>query len=229
MKTNKSILMGMLLCFLALSFTSCIREESDTVDQDTIFTEYELFYNANEDKTYARATFKFSNVFGTKLELAQGSEVSFNGERLTFKALLAYYEKEYAGFVDNGTFTWTDLEGNVYSNSISVKSLEYGEGITTISRDAAFELSWNGDPLGEDENITVVVNGENELDAQTFITNDIDAQSIILDKDKLSRVGAGPGIIYLDWRYMPLLSEATSAGGLITGRYRPENVNATFE
>ena len=62
-----------ILSLLTISLFSCNREESNTVEQDRIFTEYELFYNANEDKTYARATFKFSNVFGTKLELSQPS------------------------------------------------------------------------------------------------------------------------------------------------------------
>jgi hypothetical protein len=229
MKSNKSILLYLFLFTVLGSFTSCIREDSDSVDQDKIFTEYELFYNANEDKTYARATFKFSNVFGTKLELSEMSEIKFNGEPLTFNAFLAYYEKEYAGFVDTGTFRWTDLDGNIFTNSISVKPLSYGDGITTISRDASFDLSWSGDPLGEDENVTVVVNGENELDAKTFITNDLGTQSIILDRDKLQGVGAGPGTIFLDWRYIPLLNERTSAGGLITGRYRPLNLNVVFE
>ncbi len=226
MKT-KNLLILFSLALLGLS--SCIREDSDAVDQDRIFTEYELFYDANSDKTFARATFKFSNIFGTKLELVSPSTVTFNGEILTFNAVLAYYEKEYAGLVDNGTFQWTDTQGNTFTNSINFTSIDYPDGITSISRDESFELNWEGSALMEKENVTLVINGENELDAQTFFTNDIDAQSIILDKSKLERLGAGEGTVFMDRRKQPDLVEKTNAGGIIIGRYRPENLSVMIE
>ena len=214
-----------LLFMVMLSFTSCIREESSAVNQDRIFTEYELFYNANEDKTFARATFKFSNVAGTKLDLTDPSKVLFNDQELTFNPLLAYYEKEFPGFVPNGTFKWTDLDGNEFINSIEIHSIGYAPGIDTIARDAAFEMGWTGSPLLQNELVTVTINGENELDAQIFTTNNVGAQSIILGKDKLSKLGAGPGTAYLDRSYLPGLTEKTGAGGIILGRYRPANLS----
>lgn len=218
------------LVLLAItSLTSCIREESSAVNQDRIFTEYELFYNANEDKTYARATFKFSNAAGTNLDLSDPSKVLFNDQELTFNPLLAYYEKEFPGFVPNGTFKWTDLDGNDFVNTIEIHSIGYAPGIDTIARDAAFELNWSGNPLAQKELVTVTINGENELDAQIFTTNDVGAQSIILAKDKLSRLGAGPGKVFLDRSYLPELSEKTSAGGIILGRYRPANLSVQIK
>jgi hypothetical protein len=214
----------MLFAIASVSLFSCNREASDTVDQDTIFTSYELFYNANEDKTYARATFQFSNAFGTKLELTQPSEVTFNGDILTFRPALAYYEREYAGFVTSGTFEWNDLDGNVFSNAIEVHPIDYAVGIDTISRAGSFELGWQGEPLEQFEVVTVTVNGENELDAQVFATSNIGAQSIILDKDKLERLGDGPGTVFMDRSYILQPAQATGAGGLVTGRYRPENL-----
>ena len=212
-----------------LFFTSsCVRETSDNVNQDKIFTEYELFYNANEDKTYARATFRFSNTLGTKLELAEGSEVFFEGDLLTFNEVLAYYEREYAGLVDTGSFEWIDLDGNVFRNAVQINEIQYPDGIDTIGRTASFEITWTGDELANDELVTVTVNGENEGDAKIFVTNDVGANSIILDLDKLQGVGAGPGKIWMDRSYSPVLQEETSAGGRITGRYRPVNLDVIF-
>ncbi len=216
---------NLLLAFslITLSLFSCNREASESVDQDRIFTEYELFYNANQDKTFARATFKFSNALGTKLELSQPSEVTFNGEILTFNPVLAYYEKEYAGLVETGTFEWTDTEGNAFKNNIEIHSIDYANTIDTIDRSGSYELNFSGTPLEMLELVTVTINGENELDAQVFTTNDSGSQSIILSKSKLEKIGDGPGTIIMDRSYIPLIQESTSAGGILLGRYRPEN------
>ncbi|MCB0552469.1 MAG: hypothetical protein KDD02_02870 [Phaeodactylibacter sp.] len=47
--------------------------------------------------------------------------------------------------------------------------------------------------------------------------------SIILGKDKLEKIGHGPGTAFMDRSFTPALIEATGAGGRLTGRYRPEN------
>ena len=212
----------------ALFVTSCVSETSDNVNQDKIYTEYELFYNANEDKTYARATFRFSNALGTNLELAEGSEVRFEGDVLTFNQLFKYYEREYAGFVENGTFEWDDLDDNTFTNSININEIQYPDGIDTIGRENSFELIWDGTILGNDEIVTVTINGENEGDAKIFVTNDVGSNSIILDLDKLEGVGEGPGKIWMDRSFSPVLLEETSASGKITGRYRPKNLDVIF-
>lgn len=228
MKNHHSLLFVLLSITLSFFTTSCVRETSDSVSQDKIYTDYELFYNANEDKTYARATFRFSNALGTNLELADGSEVRFEGDVLTFNEVLAYYEREYAGFKQSGTFEWDDLDGNTFSNSISINSIEYPDGIDSIGRENSFEISWVGDALDNDETVTVTINGENEGDAKLFINDDIGSSSIILDMDKLEGVGEGPGKIWMDRSYSPVLMQETSSGGKITGRFRPENLEVIF-
>lgn len=212
-----------LSCFAILFLASCTREASNSVDQDRIFTVYELFYNANEDKTFARATFYFSNELGTRLELAGDSRATFNGDPLTFNAVLAYYEREYAGFVDSGTFDWVDTEGNTYQNTITVNPIEYAAAIDTIDRSASYELFWEEEPLSEEETVTVTINGENEGDARLFTTNDVGANSIILAKNLLEQVGAGPGTLLLERSFSPPIADAPGAGGRIVGRYRPVN------
>lgn len=223
MKNLSQISFFALLILSSAFFFSCERETADSVDQDKIFTEYELFYNANEDKTYARATFKFSNALGTKLELVESAQVSFNNDILAWQPALAYYEKSYAGFVDSGSFLYTDLDGSTFQNEVSVKTIGFPAPLDTISRDSAFELTWTGDALSAGDDVTVVINGVLEGDAQTFYTNDENASSIILGKNKLEQLGAGSSTIWMDRRTYPGLAQGTSSGGYVVGRYRPQN------
>lgn len=222
MKTLKNLYLPVLLLTL-MFLNACIREESNDVNQDKIHTAYELFYNANEDKTYARAIFKFSNALGTQLQLTSPSEVTFNGDVLTFKNTLAYYEKEYVGMVTTGTFVWTDVNGLAFTNTISIKDINYPAVLDTIPRNAAYEMFWQGDSLSANERVVLTANGVLEGDAQIFSQDNINAKSIILAKNKLELMGQGQGTLWMDRYYEPVLTEKTSAGGLISGRYRPVN------
>jgi hypothetical protein len=229
MKAKQFVSAVLALISALFLFTSCETEQSMSVDQNRIYTEYELFYNANEDKTYARATFKFGNILGTKLELSDSSNVTFQGDILDWKPVLGFYEKDYAGFVQTGDFTFTNINGVAYTNTIEIHEIGYPASLDTISRSASFELFWTGDSLAPMENVTVVVNGENEADAQTFFQDDLAANSIIFPLNKLSLIGMGPGTIFMDRRFVPALTQATDAGGLITGRYRPGNAAVYLE
>ena len=201
--------------------TSCNREESVDVNQDRIYTTYELVYDANQDKTFARAIFQFSNVLGTQLQLTAPSEVRFNNDLLTFKNTLAYYEKEYAGKITTGTFKWTDTDGSVYTNSISLNSIGFPANLDTIPRDAAYELFWTGDSLSANQTVSLTVNGVLEGDAQYFSQDNINSKSIILSKNQLELLGQGQGHLWMQRQYTPVLTEKTSAGGAITAKYIP--------
>jgi len=213
-----------LVLMISLSFTACDSEESDTVDQDKIYTKYLLYYNANEDVTYARAWFQFSDQTGELLELVEPSKVTFNGDDLPWRETLSYYEKQYAGYKGGGTFKWTDTDGNTYTNTISIDtSFGYPANLDTIPRSSSYTFTWTGDTLDKDERVKLTIDGE---DDSNFFTQDNQGSSdIILPKDDLEEVGQGTAEWKLDWRKKSALKEATSAGGWIKGRYRPENID----
>ena len=76
-------------------FSSCERESSSDVNQDRIYALYEVVYNQTQDISYARASFFFGSITGTKLELADPSYVKFNDTPLGFKEALAYRITSY--------------------------------------------------------------------------------------------------------------------------------------
>ncbi|MFN0212724.1 MAG: hypothetical protein ACKVT2_00595 [Saprospiraceae bacterium] len=215
--------------FVALMATSCQRESSADVKQDRIFLHYELFYNANEDITYARAWFRFGSITGTQLELASPSEVTFDGEKLSFNNLLAFYEKKYPGFKASGQFKWEDIDGKVFENEVSINTIDFGIMPDTIFKTAALTIPWTGNALGTDEAVGTWINGENEGDAQAAITIESGATSLIVPLNKIEKVGAGPGKIYLERRNAPALTDVTGAGGYGAGVYRAKTKNVIFK
>lgn len=208
---------------LLLLNSRCAKENSSDVNQDRIYTAYELYYNANEDKTYARASFRFGNPTGTLLELTDSSEIRFNNDVLSFKPALVYYEKEYAGFVNSGSFSWKNTEGHVFTNSIEIHSINYPLILDTINRNASYEMFWLGDSLLANESVTLTINGILEGDAQIFNQLNVNSKSIILAMNRLQLLGQGNGQLWLDRTYSPNLQQKTSAGGAIISKYRPVN------
>lgn len=214
------------LFFAAISvlFFSCNRETSDSVNQDKIYTEYELFYEANQDVTYARATFKFSNIIGTKLELSDPSNVTFNGEQLAWQDALAYYELRMQGKVRSGTFVWEDTEGNSYSNQISIREIDFPNQFGPIAKGSSYEFIWQGDSLKEGETVTLTMNADYEGDGRIVTENDLNAISLIIPQNYLDQMATGTVDCWIErfYKITPPL-DATSAGGFIQGRYRAAN------
>jgi hypothetical protein len=217
---------ALFLVFLVSLFSmSCETELASSVDQDRIYTIYETFYDRNRDLTTVRAIFKFGNALGTQLQLDGQAEVRFNNDVLNFNSVLGLYERQYAGFVNGGTFAYRDANGRTLTNSISgLKTVEFpGNFPTTLGRSNSFTLAWAGEPLGQNERLDAVVHGPSVTDAQTFIQPAAGSTSIILRADMLGRLGVGQGNAAL-FRYLVLpLQQATSAGGSISGRHQPTN------
>lgn len=223
MKKQFFVVLIIFVSSLLVFLSSCDSEESSYVDQRRIYTDYELFYNANLDITYARATFKFGNAAGTLLELSDDSYVTFNGDTLGFVNLFAYYEREYAGFVENGTFRFVDLDGNTYENSIEIHEIAYPDSIEDIVQNQSYEFDFAGTPLGDDENVSLTLEGPLNGDMRSFFQDDIAATSIILSAAKTAELGLGENTAFMDRKYIPALMQSPDVGGKISGRYRPVN------
>lgn len=215
---NKIRITWIFVAFVFISLSSCHKENSDDVNQSRIYTSYELYYNAEEDITHARASFRFGNLTGTLLELSAPSEVRFNNQPLRFNSTLAYYDKSFAGFVQNGTFTWKNTDGTAFNNTIEIHTIDYPALLDTIYRDASHELIWQGDSLGANEMVTLSISSDLG-EAQMFSQATINSKSIILPLNKLQLLEVGEAKIWMDRKYTPPLVEKTSAGGMITSRY----------
>ena len=215
-----------LLLLATIAFSACKKEVSKLVDQDKIWTFYELFYDQNTDKTYATATFRFSTEIGTQLELSDPSTVTVDGSEMSWNSDLAYYTFEFNGFKTAATFNWVDTDGNSYENDIEIRDIDYPTVLddTLLHSDPVNFFSWAGmTPLDSSESVNLVLDGEGETDRRIFSVDTLGATVITIDSLLLLQVDSGMVQLMLDKLYTPDLQEETSRGGLLRGRYRPTN------
>jgi hypothetical protein len=222
MQTTKVILGLFSLIWL---LEGCISEPSDAVDQDKIYVTYELYYDKNRDKTFARATFQFSNALGTKLQLSGASEIRFNNDLLTYNSVLVYYEREYAGLLNTGTFKWKDSNGKDYTNAISgIKPIAFPNPIPTFKKGNSTEVFWVGDALEANESAVISMNSAAIGDLQIATRNDVAATSVIVNANQIQNLPTGQNITAIFRRYKDVsVSQKTSAGAKMFTHYQAAN------
>ncbi|MCO5259440.1 MAG: hypothetical protein M9916_04790 [Crocinitomicaceae bacterium] len=206
--------------------TSCTKETSDNVNQDKIWTEYQLIYNDNTHITSVKAIFKFSNALGTLLELKSPAYVLFNSDTLNYNPVGGWYEKEYTTFVNSGTFKYKDLDNNVFTNSV-VLADTIGfptSGLDTIVKSVPLQITWLGSPVKAKETISAWVNSNVTGDSRLKSTSTIGNTSLIFGTNDLAQLGVGPyGTILMERLYSSDQVNGTSAGGVINLKYIPKN------
>ncbi len=212
---------ALILLAVVAGLSACKKEVTKLVDQDKIWTHFELFYDENVDVTYAYATFRFSTEIGTKLMLSDPSTVSADGATMEWNADDAKYETQFTGIRTTADFNWIDLDGNSFTNSIGIRDVSYPAVLPVLSHDDSVNyFMWEGAPLDTNESMRLHIDGVGESDTRIFSIDTLNATTITLDSLKLAQVDSGMVTLHLDKEYTPEMQEQTSKGGLLLGRYR---------
>ena len=214
------LVIAIVLGVFSVVFSSCERESSEDVNQDRIYVYYELLYNQQQDITYARATFYFGGITGTKLELTAPSEVKADGQYLTWKPLLAYYETSFAGLRDTASFSWTDTDGDVFVNGVSIHEIDLPQTLDTIHAGGSYELFWVGDTLRVNETVGAYINGPLSQDGAPVYQVNIGTLSVIVPANITLYYTPGSNDVSLRRNYHPAIQEATTVGAEIHGVYQ---------
>jgi len=208
------------LCLVCL-LMGCAKEDSDDVNQDRIYAEYELFYDKNTDKTYASAIFRFGNAAGTQLQLTAPSEVKFNGDVLPFDPVFSYYRKEYSGLVTSGTFVFTDTQGVSYSNSVSsTRTLAFPASLDTIHSSNSYTLTWAGDSVVTGERVDLWMDGPLQNNVEYFTQYTLNTNSFVLPANRLQALGTGSTACAMERIWEQTASSVTGAGGKVRVKYK---------
>jgi hypothetical protein len=210
-----------LIGLLPLFIISCAKEDSENVNQDSIHQQYEVLYADNEDKTHVSAIYRFGGVTGTLLQLSSPAGVTFNGDELMYNQVLGWHRKEYAGLVSSGTFVYTDLDDNVYTNTTpEINTIGYPTGLTEISMGGAFTFTWTGDPVGENETVSLWIDGTQQGNSELFTTILEGNSELVLPANRLANLGLGQATCWLVRTKRVDLQNETSKGGFIEVKYR---------
>ena len=213
------------LALIPFLFASCDRGGSGRVESNKVFTEYRIVYDAAQDKSFARATFRFSNALGSAFELSNPATITFNEEALTFNSATSNYEREFSGILAEGTFSYVDLENNQFANTVSLLGTVEIPVIDTISQDSSLTLTWIGGPLVPNETMIVTIDGPENNDTQVFTTNIEGATSVVLSQSRLQEIGVGQARLTVErWQKQDLQS-GTDSGGRVWSNFMAEAIN----
>lgn len=221
----KKLLIG--LAFVSIALMSCNKQPSSSVDQDKIYTHYEVFYNKNTDKTVAIARFRFGGATGTLLELEDDSYVTYQGDTLAYNALYSGHVKEYAGLNFGGSFEYRNNSGIVYTNnSLSFDSIAFPSSFDTLSKSLAYDLVWDGSTLDQGERVGIFIGsawvwGQDALLLQT----NQGANNIIIGTNNMSNLATGPSICHMERVNEVFTVNGTTQGGKILSKYKAQNHN----
>lgn len=208
---KKSILYFIGAIFL---FESCAKEESNNVNQDSIYTIYELFYNQTTDKTTARATFRFGGPTGTLLDLNDPAISTFAGGELLYNSVTGVHKKELSGFISSGAFVYTDLDNNTYTNTTPTIGTVSYPAVDTINSSGAYTFTWIGTPLVTGETMTLTIDGTQQSNLEVFSTSLTGATEIVLSAAKLQNLGIGSANCTLQRSYnQATVDQAPPEGG----------------
>lgn len=211
--------------FIALCLTSCSKEDSVDVNQDKIWTEYNVYYNQNDDKTHVIARFRFGNPTGTLLELVDstGANVTFNGQKMPYSLIWNAHHLEFAGNITTGTFVYTNTDGKVFTNTIptGIDSIEFPNDFDTIVKSKAETFSWVGSALSANQSVGMYIGTYAWDKSALFYTNATGTSTLVMGVQAKTNLPIGPGTVYLQRQVENKTIAGTSKGGVISYTYRP--------
>ena len=204
--------------------SSCAKENASDVNQDKIYTDYEVFYNQNTDKTWVVAKFRFGGPTGTILELDSTSYVTFNGDTLAYNPLYTGHFKEYAGRITSGSFKYENVAGQIFVNSIpAVDVIAFASDFDTLKKSQAQTITWVGTALGSNEAVGILIGNGSWGQAALTWQNQDGASNIVLGITQMATLGLGNSTVYMDRQNEVDVTQGTSKGGRIRARYRALN------
>ncbi len=226
---SKLMLLVVLLSMPLLAGASsrgCGGEDSSVVRQDRVFTQYWLFYDANADVTYARATFRLGHALGTVLELTDPAKVTFNEKALSFQQVPGWHELQLPGRV-TGTFRYTNVDGQRFQVEVSALPDTSLPMAMSIPAGQPYTFTWTGAPIARDERLEVIVTGENKLDFSIIEQRGIGAADVVLPADKTRRFNA-QGWLGLRRTLESVPRESPDAGGMVWATSQPKDARVTW-
>jgi len=208
-----------------LFFTACKKEASINIDQNRIYSDYEVTYDQMSNQTTSRAVFRVDSKSGKKIELTYPARVGFNGENLDWRNLGGSYDSERSGNHLNGSFTYIDIDENSFQNAGSVTNpIDLPFGMNNISKNGNFFLPWTGEAIQPGETVTVVIDGGSQSGSKTFTATAVGSSYISLEQYRLNQLVTGTARIQIQREKTEALQQSNLSGGRITSTYKGRRI-----
>jgi hypothetical protein len=205
--------------------TGCASESSTDVAPSRVHASYWLFYDADGDRTFARAQFRFGSASGTPLVLEAPASVVFDDRPMPFNALLDWHEVTMPGRVEAGSFRYIAADGARYENAVVAFSVAEITGLpSSMSRAESQQLTWTGSPVSESEVFEfVLADDDNRFRFIRVDQRNVGATDVVIPASDLSSLPEGPAVVSLRRHRDLVPSQPAPAGGKLTITYQAPN------
>ena len=233
---KKTISNIILTTFCLIMFYGCSSVEtvkSDDVEQRIIFPQYFIHYNADDSTTVATAKFNVNNGAGAALKLAGGSNVKYDGEKLSGAANKSdnsyqYTLRRHGALNPKSAFLYTNNDGQEFTNQLNINSFEVNTAKVELSKSVTNTVKFSGKTLDENETLECVMtqcgNEENSFSVSCYQDNDNSHMIIIFGED--IEAPAGEYEIQFVRRNSSSEISAMERGGLWETEYLSKKVKA---
>lgn len=226
MKRNTYFLFALLAGIYSL--TACQKEDSNDVNQDKIYTVYELNYNQNTDKTVAICRLRFGSPTGTLLEATGAASVQYNGDNLPYSYIYSGHAKEYAGKLTGGSFTYTNTAGTSFVNTVpSMDTVATPSSFDTIVKSQANTYTWIGNPLASNERMNLYLGSWTWGQDALFFALTAGQTDIVMGISALSSLALGTSTCHVERVHEIPVSNGTPEGGVIRAVFKTTNKTVT--
>lgn len=141
--------------------TACDDDDSPDIAADVPFYQnLGVAYDVTNHTTRVGANFNKSDSTGVNIRLNGPASILFNGQEPDFDNVgIYFYTYSFKG-LEKVTFTFTRAEDKVYTNVASindVKPIGIPASFTSARAKGTTTLTWEGDPVGENEVVEVQI------------------------------------------------------------------------
>ena len=165
----------------------------------------------------------FGNIGGTVLRLSGQSKVLFSGQEMSFEPVTGRYQYISNGFLEEGTFEWTDNNGKKFTNSVSITETIESPDVTTLSRANDYTYQWVGAPLKANQSVTVFIFEPSGQNSTTIFQASPGATVVIVERNAITKITTPTAVLVADRAMQVNAAEAPAAGGLLIGKYRAKS------
>lgn len=220
MRTIQSLSAVILISIISSCASSEIGDIKD-VNPETVYTNYEVFFEEGNDSVYVQAQFRFAGNKGTTLVLSNPSAILLDGEQMQLDssaAMGAYYKlnKAVANFGGVHQFAFIGFNKKQYRNSFAFEPFNWGSNADFISKKGA-SLLIDGIKDGTvlDVEISDTSDATSDIDKKIMITEG----KLVIPAADLQTLRNGPVSVNIYRNEVKKLSQSTPEGGTIQVSY----------
>ncbi len=215
---GRRVVFNCVVCVL-LILGSCLPEPETAVDPSLYFTSYQIYYHEPEQRTSVLAVFTAIDRDGFRQILQGNASVNFRSKNLQYNPDLTEYSLSFDDYITDGTFIYTDQNGRKFSNSISNKLIGFPQGLDTVDVRNDLEFYWKGDPLDDDELVSLQLEDPVLGFSELFQEHERGATKITIPRNDLARFGQGTIVMLLAREKVKNATEDPGVGGGVNSVY----------